>query len=272
MGVTLAPSAVPLFVPGDRPELYAKAARSGADALIIDLEDAVAPEAKQHAREKLQADNGDLPVYVRINPPGTPWHDDDVAAVIPLRFSAILVPKAEDNPGFTNLVREVGAVCPLIALIETATGLAAARQLAARPEVARLAFGSIDFSADLGCAHSAQALLLARSELVMASRLAQLPAPIDGVTAEYQDDLLAETEARHAAELGFGGKLCIHPRQIVPVLRGLQPSAAEIAWAERVVTAPSGVSTYDGLMIDDAVRQRARGLLARVGRVHAATS
>jgi citrate lyase subunit beta/citryl-CoA lyase len=231
--------------------------------VIIDLEDAVAPGAKAKARASMRADFTDLPVYVRINPPGTPWHNDDIDAVLGLPFAAIIVPKAQDGAGLAALAVRAGATHPLIWLVETAEGLATARALAARPGVARLAFGSIDYCADLGCAHTRQVLLAARTELVLASRLAKLAAPVDGVTADVRNEALTEDDARHAAEMGFGGKLCIHPCQVAPVLRGLQPSADEIAWAESVLAAEGGVSMLGGMMIDDAVKQRAAVVLAR---------
>jgi citrate lyase subunit beta/citryl-CoA lyase len=113
-------------------------------------------------------------------------------------------------------------------------------------------------------AHLREALLLARSELVLASRLGGLAAPLDGVTASLGDGQLAEDDARYAAELGFGGKLCIHPAQIAPVKRGFEPSAVEIAWAERVLAAADdGAAVVDGAMVDAPVRARARRIMAR---------
>ena len=149
-----------------------------------------------------------------------------------------------------------------IALIESARGLAAARDIARA--CGRLAFGSVDFAADLGCAHTREALLLARLELVLASRLAGLPAPLDGVTTAIHDDALVESDARHAAELGFGGKLLIHPKQVAAALRGFAPGEAEIAWARRVLAAGGdGAVAVDGMMIDAPVRLRAERILSR---------
>ena len=154
---------------------------------------------------------------------------------------------------------------PVIALVESARGLADARALAALDGVALLAFGSIDFCADIGCAHTRDALCAARSEIVLASRLAAIAAPLDGVTTAIDDAVAVEDDARHARELGFAGKLLIHPRQITPALAGLMPDAAEIAWARRVVAAAEGASRVDGAMVDAPVRLRAEAILSRAG-------
>ena len=129
-----------------------------------------------------------------------------------------------------------------------------------------LAFGSIDFCADLGCAHTRAALSAARCEIVLASRLAGIGAPLDGVTTAIDDAAAIESDARHARELGFGGKLLIHPRQVAPALAGLMPDAAEIEWARRVVAAADGASRVDGAMVDAPVRLRAEAILSRAGQ------
>lgn len=259
--MNLANFTIPLFVPGNRPERFEKAAISGADAIIIDLEDAVPASAKAEARAALRTDFTDLPILVRINGEGTPWHADDIAAVSQLALAAVIVPKAELGGTFAGFAAESHvAVLPLV---ETARGLSQARQLAALPGVARLVFGSVDFCADLGCAHTRQALLAARSELVLASRLGNLQSPIDGVTVSIDDAEMAASDARHAVELGFGGKLAIHPRQIEPIRSGLRPQQAEIDWAGRVLASGDGAVAVDGAMVDEPVRMRARSILAR---------
>lgn len=256
---------VPLFVPGDRPERFGKAASAGADAVIIDLEDAVAPQAKAPARDALPAALA-TPMLVRVNAAGTPWHAEDVAAAARIGPTGVMLPKAEDMATLDQVAAVLGPSIPLIALIETARGLAAARALAAHPAVRRIAFGSIDFSADLGCAHVREALLAARAELVLASRLAGLAAPVDGVTTAIDDAALITDDARHARALGFGGKLAIHPRQIAPIRAGFAPDAAEIAWAERVLASGDSAAAVDGAMVDEPVRIRAKAILARRGQ------
>jgi len=252
---------VPLFVPAHRPERFAKAAAAGPDAVILDLEDAVPPEAKAQARAQLSTAFTPLPVLVRVNAAGTSWHEEDLAAVAALKPAAVMLPKAEQPETVDHVAARIGAAVPVVALVESAVGLAAARALAAHPAVARLAFGSVDFAADLGCAHTREALLAARSELVLASRLAGLPAPIDGVTTTIDDAALATDDARYARAFGFGGKLVIHPRQIGPIRDGFRPDTAEIAWARRVIASGEGAVAVDGAMVDEPVRIRARAIL-----------
>lgn len=249
----------PLFVPASRPERFEKAAASGADALILDLEDAVAPADKESARKALRADFTGLPVIIRVNAAGTLWHAADVEAAEEIGAAAIMLPKAE-LASVAGLARSTAL--PVIALIETARGLAHAREIAEVPSVARLAFGSIDYSADLGCAHLRDALLFARSELVLASRLAEIMPPIDGVTTATDDADVITEDARHAADLGFGGKLCIHPRQVEPIRQGFLPDERTIAWARRVLASGDGAVKVDGEMVDEPVRIRARQILA----------
>jgi citrate lyase subunit beta/citryl-CoA lyase len=259
----------PLFVPGDKPERYAKAANSGADAIIIDLEDAVSPDNKIAARYALVRP-GALPsgirIYVRVNAAGTPWHAEDIAALADLPVSAILLPKAE-SPHDIEQASNAAGCKPVIALLESALGLAMARQIAACACVPRLAFGSIDYCADLGMAHLRDALLTARCEIVLASRLAALAPPLDGVTPSLDDAALLEDDARYASNLGFGGKLCIHPRQIDPVRGGFAPTAEELAWAKTITDAcEQGAVQVNGAMVDAPVRARARHILQRAGQ------
>ena len=253
----------PLFVPANRPERFTKAAASEADAVILDLEDAVAQDDKVAARDMLSADFTDKPVLVRVNAAGTPWHAEDLAAVARLGPAAVIVPKAEDPASLAAICAQLGPAVPVMALIESGLGLARAREIAALPGIARLVFGSIDFCADLGCEHRREILLPARMELVLAARLAGGPAPIDGVTARLDDASETHSDAEHARTLGMTGKLCIHPRQVPQVLRAFAPSAAEIDWARRVVASGDGAVSVEGAMIDEPVRRRARAILSR---------
>ncbi|TCM46508.1 citrate lyase subunit beta/citryl-CoA lyase [Rhizobium sp. PP-F2F-G48] len=257
----LANFTIPLFVPGNRPERFEKAAASGADAIVIDLEDAVPGDAKNEARAALQADFSHMPVLVRVNGEGTPWHADDMAVVSKLPFAAIIVPKAELGGVLADIAANYGL--PVLPLIETARGLSQARQIAKLPGVARLVFGTVDFCADLGCAHIREALLAARTELVLASRLAGLQSPIDGVTTSIDDGALVASDARYALDLGFGGKLAIHPRQIEAIRTGFKPTPSEVEWAEKVVASGDGAAAVNGAMVDEPVRIRARFILAR---------
>ena len=269
MSPTLDALALPLFVPADRPDRFAKAFAAGADAVIIDLEDAVAPDRKAEARAALLAARDGIAtaacaVLVRVNPPGTPWHAEDLAAAASLRLAGIVLPKAEAAEAVAAAAR--AAAVPVLALIESAGGVAAAREVARA--AARLLFGSIDLAADLGCAEERDALLSARCEVVLASRLAGRPAPLDGVTQGYRDPAPVEDDARYAARLGFGGKLLIHPAQIAPARAGFAPSEAEVAWARRVLAAAADgrATAVDGAMVDAPVRLRAQRIVARADR------
>lgn len=258
-----------LFVPADRPERFAKAVAAGADAIIVDLEDAVAPAAKDGARAGLSAALAGLertvPIFLRINATGTPWHAADLAAAPGLSLAGIVLPKAE-SAAELQAVRDAIPGKTLLALVETASGLAVAEEIAGACD--RIAFGSVDFAADLGCAHAREALLLARSRLVLAARLAGAPPPIDGVTLSVKDGDAVEEDARHAAALGFGGKLLIHPAQIDPARRGLAPTAGDIAWAEGIVagSADGAARAVDGIMVDAPVLARAHHILQRRDR------
>ncbi|WP_028849665.1 HpcH/HpaI aldolase/citrate lyase family protein [Thermocrispum municipale] len=248
-----------LFVPGNRPDRFAKAAASGADAVVLDLEDAVAPEqkpaAREHVAEWLKAGNS---AVVRVNAAGTPWHDDDVAAVGDVAM-ALMVPKAERAEDLPR-----GTVIPLV---ETAAGIDNARAVCSAPGVVRPAFGSVDLAAELGVdPASYYALLHARSALVLAAAAAGCAPPVDGVTTSLDEVGLLRADTAHAVELGFTGKLCIHPRQIEHVHAALRPTDSELDWARRVVAAADGgVSVVDGQMVDRPVVLRAERLLSRGG-------
>ena len=255
-----------LFVPGDRPERIAKAHASGADAVIVDLEDAVAPANKVAAREATAAAlDATAPVVLRINGADTAWFADDARLAAHPGVAAVLLPKAASTEPVAAL-RSASGGKPVLALIESAAGMANLAALAATPGVTRLVFGSIDFQLDLDIADDDLALLAFRSQLVLASRVANLPAPVDGVTTAFDDVARIELEARRARSLGFGGKLCIHPRQVAIVNGAFSPSEAELAWAQRVVDAAAAAGgaavAVDGKMVDAPVLARARRLLA----------
>ena len=253
-----------LFVPADRPERLAKALGAGADAVVIDLEDAVAGDRKRIGRDALisaaaMIASAPVPAIVRINATDAETHEADCRAVAELRLAAVMLPKVESPEAVTRAQRMTGH--QIWALVESARGLAVARSVA--PCAARLAFGSIDFAADLGSAHSREALLAARSEIVLASRLAGLASPIDGVTTAILDHDQTRADAAYAAALGFAGKLLIHPSQIAPAREGFRPSDEEIAWAERVLAAQGGAVAIGGTMVDAPVRRRAQQIRRR---------
>ncbi len=261
------PYIAPLFVPGDRQERFAKAAATDADGVIIDLEDAVAPAAKATARSAMAAaDLGGKPLIVRINGAATSWWDDDLKAVAQSAAVAVMVPKAESPAALDRVRRRCGDGRQIIALIETAAGLAASADLLRCPGVAGAAFGSLDFANDLGCDPDWEALAYARSQLVLTSRLCDRAAPIDGITADFSDGEAAGEDAARAKRLGFGGKLTIHPRQVPPVLLAFQPTAEDVAWAKRILDSAAGnggVTSAAAEMIDQPIIDRARRILAQ---------
>jgi citrate lyase subunit beta / citryl-CoA lyase len=258
-----------LFVPADRPDRWAKAFAAGTDAVILDLEDGVAASAKPGARRALREgrdaiDAAPCPILVRVNARSSDDYPLDLDAVRDLGLAGVMLAKAETAADVEATSAATGA--PVVALIETARGLAAARLIAAA--CARIAFGSIDFAADLGTAHTPAALASARSELVLASRLADRPAPIDGVTTSVKDPDLVRADAAHACELGFSGKLLIHPAQIAPAMDGFRPSDDDVARAERILSARAapGAAAVDGAMVDAPVFLRAEQILRRAAR------
>ena len=254
-----------LFVPGNRPERFDKAVAAGADQVIIDLEDAVAPAAKAEAREAMSRWAGRTGAVVRINAPGTPWHDADIAACTSAGVGAVMAAKAEDPRQLARLHDLTGL--PIVALVETALGIEDVRAVAAAPGVRRLAFGAIDLALDLGLSVPDEALDGFRLRLTSASRLAGLAAPIDGVQTDFRNaDRLAD-DVRRAAGLGFTGKLCIHPAQVAIVSARFAPSAEAIAWATRVAAVGEDAVALAGEMIDKPVRDRARLILAHAGRL-----
>lgn len=253
-----------LFVPGHRPDRFAKAAAAGAGAIILDLEDAVAPGDKEAARahvvEWLAGGGAGI---VRINPPGTPWHADDVVAV---SGAPVMLPKAETADHVADVAAALGPDPQIIPLIETAAGVLGAVAVLEAPGVVRAAFGSIDLSAQLGIdPNDLQACLFARSQLVLASAAAGVAGPIDSVTVDVADDARLEADTRHGASLGFTAKMCIHPRQLEVVHTAFRPTEEELIWARRVLEAAGdgAVTTLDGKMIDKPVVDRARRTLAR---------
>lgn len=263
-----------LFVPGDRPERLRKALDSGAHAVIADLEDAVAPEDKPAARQALAGAWATLGptererLLVRINAPGTAWYDDDMALLRELarhKLAGVVLPKAESVAAIDQVAELARA--PVLPLIESAQGLHALDLLARAPGVLRLAFGHLDFQADLGLHSDADERELdsVRLAFTMASRRGGLPAPVDGVTAALDDEPRLAADAARSRRLGFGAKLCIHPRQVGPVNEGLGPMPAQRAWAQRVLEASrergTGAFRLDGQMIDAPVLLRARQLL-----------
>ena len=255
-----------LFVPGDRPERFDRAWNTTADEIVIDLEDAVGPLAKADARHSIANWlDAARPVLLRVNAADTPWFADDLRLSCHPGVAGVMFPKAESLP--PELIQACAAKGQgILALIETALGLQRIADLASSPYVKRLAFGSIDFQVDLGIEGDDEELLFFRSQLVWQSRLAGLPAPVDGVTANFYDDDRLRSDARRARRLGFGGKLCIHPRQLQAVSTAFMPDDAQRAWAARVLmaidSAKGATVALDGKMVDRPVWLQAMRIAA----------
>jgi len=178
-----------LFVPGDRPDRFDKAAAAGADLVVLDLEDAVAPHEKERARDEVVAwlRTATVPAAVRVNAVDSPWHDAD-RAVLAGRASTVVLPKAQDPTVVAAVVASLGDGSSVIALLETARGILRAEAIAAVPGVVRLALGTYDLAAGLGVdPDDPAAMAAARGALVLASAAAGLAGPVDGVTGDVRD-------------------------------------------------------------------------------------
>jgi len=263
-----------LFVPGNRPERFAKAARSGADAVILDLEDSVPLADKATARRAIAAHwrelmTLDVLLIVRINAEDSAAWPDDLATIGRLEgLAAVMVPKADSPETLSRLHATLGGL-PVLPLIETAAGFHAARALAAAAGVLRLAVGHIDFMADVGmaCDDDESELVPLRFAVAMATREARLASAIDGVTVQTTDELRLREDTLRARRFGFGAKLCIHPRQVAVVHEALAPTVSELDWARRVIVADEAAAgaavQLDGRMVDLPVVLHARRALAR---------
>lgn len=259
-----------LFVPADRPDRFGKALASGASGAILDLEDAVALDRKEEARETVRAfldAHADLSrVAVRVNPPATGEGRADLAmlAAAP-RIAAVLVPKVGDVADLGH-ASDLAGDLPQIALIESAHGLARCEAIAAGPHVVALAFGPYDLAAELGSTTDIDVMLPHRARMLVAARAAGRWA-IDGPSREYGDASIPARDAEHARRLGYDGKLLIHPAQLVPVRDAFAPSPQDVAYARRVVDAAQRATpaVLDGTMIDAPIIAAAQRVLRRAG-------
>jgi citrate lyase subunit beta / citryl-CoA lyase len=258
-----------LFVPGGRTDMVAKAPRSAPDAIAVDLEDAVAPDDKDTARRTAVGAVAELPdaavVLIRVNPPGTPWHDDDVEAVAGTRAGVVL-PKYEDPSQLRDLLARL-AGRPVVVGLETARGVARARELLAEPGITAGYFGAEDFIASVGGRRtsSSREVLFARSEVLLAARLGGVGA-LDQVVVDVRDAEAFRRDAAEGRDLGYDGKMCIHPAQVTLAHEVFTPSEEEIAHARDVVEAGRvGVGVVNGEMVDDVHLRMAAATLAKAG-------
>lgn len=271
-----------LFVPGNRPERFLKALQSGADAVILDLEDAVPLAEKASARETICRQWPQLlvlkvPLVVRINAADSAAWPQDLAALAGLQgLAAVMVPKAESADTLRQAHEALAGVA-VLPLIESAAGYEALPRIAAAPGVLRLALGHIDFMADTGmqCSDDQRELAPLRFAMATATRLQRLAPAIDGVTVDIDDAQALREDAQRALRFGFGAKLCIHPRQVAGVHAALAPSAEQLDWARRVLAADAASGgaavQLDGRMVDAPVVLQARRTIARAGSAGSAS-
>lgn len=268
-----------LFAPAVRPDLLAKLPRAEADGVVIDCEDATPPGSKDEGRENARrlgadlADGGEA-VFVRVNAVGTPWFEADIAEGIPDEASGVLVPMVESPSQLDQVAdalekaRRPGLL--VVAGLETAAGVAFARELLAHPVVSAGYFGAEDFIADMGGVRteSNTEVLHARSEVALAGRLARVPV-LDQVVVAFGDSDRFAREAAEARSLGFSGKMCIHPSQVQLAHTAFTPSAEDVAAAAALIEAyeqaertGSSVIVVDGRMIDGPLVAQARRVVA----------
>jgi citrate lyase subunit beta/citryl-CoA lyase len=260
-----------LFAPGSEERKLVRALDSGADAVVADLEDAVAPEEKGAARDLATHLVGDARTeslrLLRVNGVGTEWHDADLTAVSGRGLDGIVLPKATDAA-----VRAVGGRVdlPIVAIVETARGLRDAFAVASHEQVAVLLLGAVDLGLDLGLEQrdDGQEILFARSSLVVDSAAAGLRGPVDRVWVDVRDLEGLARDCAFARSLGFRGKALVHPDQVAPTHEAFAPTASELRRAREIVAAydravgdGQGVVALDGDMIDAPVAERARELL-----------
>lgn len=266
-----------LFVPGHRPDRFVKALESGADAVILDLEDSVPHAAKVEARAAigqqmhwLAQTAGDTGIAIRINSPETVLGQQDLVSLQGLPgLAGLVMPKCESASTLRNVAQTFPGLA-LLPIIESARGCLALAEIAQAPNVCRLVVGHVDFLADTGmvCSDDQRELDPLRFQVSLWSRHAELAPAVDGITVDIDNTALIRSDTERAIGFGFGGKLCIHPRQVEWVHEALRPSADQIDWAQRVLEAMASSNgsaiQLDGKMVDQPVVQQARQLLSRI--------
>ncbi|PSP90125.1 CoA ester lyase [Halobacteriales archaeon QS_4_69_34] len=269
-----------LFSPGDRPELLEKAPETGADVVVFDLEDAVAPGRKEDAREAVSgvltdpAFDPSCEVLVRVNPGSAAAGDLDSVLAGDPRIDGVVCPKVDGAADVATLDRLCGehdADLPVIALIETARGVLDAAAIADAAATDALVFGAEDLAADVGASRTREGreVLYAREHVVLAASAAGVDA-IDTLVTDFEDDEVLREDCAFALELGYDGKLAIHPEQVGVINEAFAPSEEQVAWARRVLDAKAeadaenrGVFRVDGEMIDAPLIARAERVLDR---------
>ena len=265
-----------LFAPAGRPDLVAKLPRWGADVVVVDIEDGVPPERKDEVRSSLPEVLGSIgrmdpgSVFVRVNAPTSRWYDMDLRAVSGLPIGGIAVPKVEAPEQVVAVKASVPSNWTVIVGLETAMGVHRAVDVLAAGASAAY-FGAEDFVTDIGGERTpaGNEVLCARSQVVLAARLAGVPA-VDQAVVALGDDLAYRTDALAGRSMGYVGKLCVHPAQVAVANECFSVGEARLAWARRVVAAAAeetGAFAVDGQMIDEPIIRRARRWLAEAADV-----
>jgi len=257
-----------LFAPGHNAKLLDKVFGAGADAVMLDLEDAVPPEAKCQARAMVAEVLLDHPAWVRVNAAQTSWCQADLEAVASWAFG-IRIPKVE-SAADVRWVTSRAPGKPVICAIESARGVLAAQEIATVPGVRFLAMGGVDLQRDLNADGGNLHTLYVRSHLVLASRAAGIEPPIDSVFPHLNDPDGLREQAQFARSLGFFGKSAIHPRQLETLHQVFTPTTNEVEWANQVLTSfeaagGEAVQLPSGEFVDLPVADRARRLLQIAG-------
>ena len=238
-----------LLVPATKPETFGDAVASGVDAVILDIEDAVAPAKKPAARDAVVRWLGEgNSAWVRINDATTPYWADDLAALSGLSgLVGVMLAKTESGGQVEATAARLAPGTPILALVESAMGLEAATEIARADSTFRLAFGSGDFRRDTGMSDDPLAMAYPRSRLVVSSRAARIPGPIDGPTLTANDSILGR-DAALTLSMGMTGTLCMHSEQAAIVNRELAPSPTDVSWARDVIDAlgADGAHVKDG--------------------------
>ncbi|WP_432246914.1 HpcH/HpaI aldolase/citrate lyase family protein [Streptomyces sanyensis] len=256
-----------LFTPADRPDRYPRGDSHGADAVVLDLEDAVAPDRKVLARSHLTRPGAvGTPVWVRINDRTSDHWRDDLEAVAGLpALDGVMLPKAEHAEQVAATAALLPAGTPVLALIETSLGIENAFTIARETATFALAFGVADFRRETGLGDVPEAWAYPRTRLVIASRAAGLRGPIDGPSMRLDDTAAVRTEAEKSRAGGFTGKLCVHPAQTAVVNSVYTPAPEQISWARRVLEqaghSEGAAVRVDGEMVDRPRLEHARDLL-----------
>ncbi|OVE86092.1 HpcH/HpaI aldolase/citrate lyase family protein [Natronolimnobius baerhuensis] len=276
-----------LFSPGDQPALLRKAVQTDADVVVFDLEDAVSPARKADARAAVRdvltdpSFDPDCEVCVRVNAEPSQWETDleqvvsaRVGDANELRLDSVVLPKVADPDAVRDLATALESAdypCPIFALIEQARGVLAAPEIAAVPATDALVFGAEDLAADIGATRTAEGteILYARERVVLAAAVHDCTA-IDTLVTDFDDEQALREETAFANELGYDGKLAIHPAQVGPINDGFTPSVADREWAKRVLAAAreaevagKGVFEVDGEMIDAPLLAQAQQIRDR---------